>query len=128
MVVLLSLRDGAVVVVLPLRVGVVVVVLPLRVGVVVVVLPLRVGVVVVVLPLRVGVVVVVLPLRVGMAGVVLREGLAPVDGDVAAPLCVGEGRTPEDWLDGCGVSSCGRFTPGVHVPCGFGAGVCGARI
>ena len=120
------------VVVLPLRLGVVVVVL-LRLGVVVVVvLPLREGVVVVVLLLREGVVVVVepcsLPLRVGVAGVVLRVGVAPVEGDVAVPLCVGVGRTPDELPEGCGVSICGRSTPGVHVPCGFGAGVCGARI
>ena len=129
----LLLREGVVVVVLLLRLGVVVVVvLPLRVGVVEVVLPLRVGVVEVVLPLRVGVVVVVdpcsLPLRVGVAGVSLRDGLAPVEGEVAVPLCVGEGRTPDELRDGIGVSICGRSTPGVQVPCGFGAGVCGARL
>ena len=131
--VVLPLREDVVVaVVLPLREGVVVVLLPLRDGVVVVVLPLREGVVVVVLPLRDGVPVCEapcsLPLRVGVAGVSLREGLAPVVGDVAVPLCVGVGRTPDELREGCGVSICGRSTPGVHVPRGFGAGVCGARI
>ena len=70
------------------------------------------------LPLRVGVALssVLLPLRVGVAALLLREGLAPVVGDVAVPLWVGDGRTPEELPDWCGVSTCGRSTPGVQEP------------